>query len=84
LKYRGGVMMKVDQAGSLLQEWKDPIADHDQNHLDNGELLYTTVEKLTPEQASTVVGGVPGSEAPGGKIYGDCIKHVNPATGELL
>jgi hypothetical protein len=77
-------MMKVDQAGQLIQEWRDPMAHHDQNHLDNGELLYTTVEELTEEQASTIIGGVPGSEAPNGKIYADCIKHVNPVTGELL
>ena len=36
--------------------------------LDNGHLLYTTVEPLSPALASRVVGGIPGSEAPGGVI----------------
>jgi outer membrane protein assembly factor BamB len=83
-KYRGGVMLEVDPTGKILKEFLDPLAHHDQNHLDDGTLLYTTLEPLTPEQAATVVGGIPGSEAPDGKIYGDCIKHVDPSSGEVL
>lgn len=60
------------------------MAHHDQNHLDDGTLLYTTLEPLTEQQQSTIVGGIPGSEAPDGKIYADCIVHVNPKTNELL
>jgi hypothetical protein len=77
-------MMKVDPSGKVLQEWRDPLAHHDQHHLDNGELLYTTVEPLTDEEAGGVIGGIPGSEAPDGKIYADCIKHVNPTHGSVL
>jgi hypothetical protein len=77
-------MMKVDPSGKVLSEWRDPLAHHDQHHLDNGELLYTTVEPLTDDEARRVFGGVPGSEAPDGKVYGDCIKHVNPIDGSVL
>ncbi|KAJ5180215.1 hypothetical protein N7492_003425 [Penicillium capsulatum] len=77
-KYRGGVMMQVDFDGEILRQYSDPYAHHDQNHLDDGTLLYTTLEPLTPAEAARVQGGVPGSEAPGGIIYGDCIKLVDP------
>ncbi|KAJ5368203.1 uncharacterized protein N7496_007963 [Penicillium cataractarum] len=77
-KYRGGVMTQLDPSGKILRQYSDPYAHHDQNHLDNGTLLYTTLEPLTADEASRVRGGIPGSEAPGGIIYGDCIKLVDP------
>lgn len=76
-------MMEVDPSGKVVREHRDPLAHHDQHHLDNGELLYTTVEGLEPEKGACVLGGIPDSEAPDGKVYADCIKHVSP-TGELL
>ncbi|KAF2270505.1 PQQ enzyme repeat protein [Lojkania enalia] len=82
-KYRGGVMMEVDPAGNVVSEHCDPLAHHDQHHLDNGELLYTTVEGVEFEKAKSVLGGIPNSEAPDNKVYADCIKHVSPS-GELL
>jgi Arylsulfotransferase (ASST) len=82
-KYRGGVMMQVDPAGNVVSEHRDPMAHHDQHHLDDGSILYTTLSALTPEQAASIPGGIPDSEAPDGKAYGDCIKHVSP-TGSLL
>lgn len=84
LKYRGGVMMEVDPSGKVVKEFLDPLAHHDQNHQDDGTLLYTTLEPLSSSEAATVLGGIPGSEAPDGKIYSDCIKHVDPSTGEVL
>ncbi|KAF1982710.1 hypothetical protein K402DRAFT_424286 [Aulographum hederae CBS 113979] len=83
-KYRGGVMQQLDPEGKVLSEYRDPMAHHDQHHLDNGEILYTTLEALTPSQAASIPGGIPSSEAPDGKAYADCIKHVNASTGELL
>ncbi|KAJ5341642.1 hypothetical protein N7541_010766 [Penicillium brevicompactum] len=76
-KYRGGMMMQVSPGGEILRQYSDPLAHHDQNHLDDGTLLYTTLEPLTPEEASKVQGGIPGSEAKG-IVYGDCIKLVDP------
>lgn len=77
-------MLQVDSEGSIVQKWEDPLAHHDQNHLDDGTILYTTLEPLTAEQAASVPGGIPGSEAPDGKVYSDCIKHVDPTTGKIL
>jgi outer membrane protein assembly factor BamB len=77
-KYRGGVMMQLDPSGTIIRQYSDPYAHHDQNHLDDGTLLYTTLEPLTADEAARVPGGIPGSEAPGGIIYGDCIKLVDP------
>jgi outer membrane protein assembly factor BamB len=71
-------MIQLDSSGKIVLQHEDPLAHHDQNHLDNGTLLYTTLEALTPEQAASTVGGIPGSEAPDGGIYADCIKHVDP------
>ena len=77
-KYRGGVMMQLDSQGNILRQYTDPYAHHDQNHLDDGKLLYPTLEPLTPAEAASVQGGIPGSEAPDGIIYADCIKLVDP------
>lgn len=77
-KYRGGIMMQVSPEGQVLREYHDPRAHHDQNHLDDGTLLYTTLEPLTAEEAAGVRGGIPHSKAPGGTVYADCIKLVDP------
>jgi hypothetical protein len=82
-KYRGGVMMEVDPQGGVVREHRDPLAHHDQYHLDDGELLYTTVEGLDADKSTSVLGGIPGSEAPDGKVYADCIKRVSPS-GDVL
>lgn len=83
LKYGGGVMQQIDPKGDVVSEHRDAFAHHDQHHLDNGEILYTTLEALTEDQAATIPGGIPDSEAPDGLVYADCIKHVG-AEGELL
>ncbi|KAL4929926.1 uncharacterized protein BDV17DRAFT_260386 [Aspergillus undulatus] len=77
-KYCGGLMMQVDHTGKIVRKYTDPHAHHDQNHLDDRTLLYTTLEPLTAEEASRVRGGIPGSEAPNGTIYADVIKLVDP------
>ena len=77
-------MLQVDPDGAVVQKWEDPLAHHDQNHLDDGTILYTTLEPLTADEARTVPGGIPGTEAPDGRIYSDCIKHVDPRSGETL
>ena len=76
-------MMQVSPSGEVVSEHRDPMAHHDQHHLANGELLYTTLEAITPAQAAIIPGGIPGSEAPDGTVYADCIKHVS-ANGSLI
>lgn len=77
-KYRGGMMLQVNPQGEIVRQYSDPYAHHDQNHLDDGTILYTTLEPLTPTEAARVRGGILGSEAPDGRIYADCIKLVEP------
>ncbi|KAE8370927.1 hypothetical protein BDV27DRAFT_165065 [Aspergillus caelatus] len=77
-KYRGGAMIQVSPSGEIVREYRDPKAHHDQHHLPDGKILYTTLEALSPEEAAKVQGGITGSEAPGGIVYGDCIKLVDP------
>ncbi|KAL4787344.1 hypothetical protein BJX76DRAFT_20158 [Aspergillus varians] len=77
-KYCGGVMIQVSPTGEVVRKYTDPRAHHDQNHLDDGTLLYTTLEPLTPDEAARVRGGIPGSESPDGTMYADCIKLVDP------
>lgn len=76
-KYRGGVMQQLDPSGKVVREHRDPLAHHDQHHLDNDEIIYAALEPLTEAQAKSISGGVPDSEAPDGKVYADCIKHVD-------
>lgn len=83
-KYRGGLMLQVDPEGKEVMRWEDPLAHHDQNHLDDGTLLYTTLQPLSAEQAASVPGGISGTEAPDGHVYADCIKHVDPRSGKTL
>ncbi|KAL4810939.1 ASST-domain-containing protein [Aspergillus unguis] len=77
-KYCGGEMLQVRPNGEVVRKYSDPYAHHDQNHLDDGTILYTTLEPLTEEEAKRVKGGIPGSESPEGIMYGDCIKLVEP------
>ena len=77
-------MMEVEPSGKVLREHRDPVAHHDQHHMDNGQLLYTTLEPLSDAEAKLVEGGIPESEAPDGKVYADCIKHVDPDTEAVL
>ena len=75
--WHGGAFSEVTPDGEVVWEHTDLMHHHDAQWLDNGHLLYTTVEPLSPALASRVVGGIPGSEAPGGIIYGDVIKEVD-------
>jgi len=76
-------MQQIDPLGKVVREHRDPLAHHDQHHMDDGGILYTSLEPLTEEQAKSIPGGIPDSEAPDGKAYGDCIKHVD-ANNQLI
>jgi hypothetical protein len=78
-------MMQVYPSENVVSEYfyGDPLAHHDQHHLDNGSILYTTLAAMATEQAATIPGGVPKNEALDGTVYGDCINNVSPI-GEVL
>lgn len=74
--WHGGAFSEVTPSGSIVWSYTDLYHHHDAQWLPNGNLLYTAVEPLPPEVAAQVRGGIPGSEAPGGIIYGDVVKEV--------
>ena len=82
-KYRGGAMLEVAPDGTIVREHRDPWAHHDQNHLDDGRILYAAAEPLTGADADRIQGGVPETEADDGAVYADVIKEVD-ADGNLL
>ncbi len=71
--YRGGDLYELASDSSIVRAAKHPFHHHDAVVLDNGNLLLVTLEPLSPGLAGRVVGGHPGTEAPGGVIYGDCL-----------
>ncbi|KAI8336816.1 PQQ repeat-containing enzyme [Chlamydoabsidia padenii] len=76
-KYRGGAMIQVDPLnGKIVRSHHDPMAHHDAHHLDDGSILYTTVEALSQTEGEQIQGGVVGSEA-FGIVYSDVIKQVD-------
>lgn len=75
-KYGGGVMSELDPTGAIVRQYTDDFGHHDQHHLGDGGLLYTSLEALTAEQSAQVVGGVPGSEIDG-ISYADVINQVD-------
>jgi arylsulfotransferase ASST len=75
-KYRGGVMSEVAPDGTVLREYRDPMAHHDAHHLGGGRILYAALEALSPAEASAVPGGLAGSEADG-VVYADVLKEVD-------
>ncbi|SAL98790.1 hypothetical protein [Absidia glauca] len=78
-KYRGGAMLQVDPVqGKIVRSHYDPLAHHDAHHLDDGSILYTTVEPLSKADGEQIQGGVTGSEASDDKIvYSDVINQVD-------
>ncbi|KAM0745724.1 hypothetical protein T439DRAFT_344282 [Meredithblackwellia eburnea MCA 4105] len=83
-KYGGGRYVQVDHTGKVLREHIDVLGHHDAFHTEDGRLLYTALQALTVDQAAALPGGVPGTEAPDGKVYSDTIKEVDMATGKVL
>lgn len=82
-KYGGGIMSELDPAsGTLLREFRDPLAHHDAYHYGDGSgrILYTSLEKLDHAASRAVPGGIPNTEAPGGHVYADVIKSTRTAT----
>lgn len=81
-KYGGGVMSELDPDGNVVRQFCDAFGHHDQNKLDDGGILYASLEALTAEQTAQIVGGVPGSEIDG-IAYADMINQVD-AKGDLV
>ena len=64
--WHGGAFSEVTPEGEVVWQHTDLAHHHDAQWLANGNLLYTTAEPLPKAIAARVLGGIPGSEAPGG------------------
>ncbi|MFD4867134.1 aryl-sulfate sulfotransferase [Streptomyces sp. NPDC058412] len=74
--YHGGIFQELAPDSTVIREVRHPFHHHDASILRNGNLLITVVEPLDPADAARIRGGIPGSEAPGGVIYGDVVYEL--------
>lgn len=81
--YHGGIIAEVAPDGRIIREVRHPRHHHDASLLRNGNLAVLTVEELDPDVAHRIPGGTPGTEAPGGVIYGDVIVELT-WSGEVV
>ncbi|RIY02492.1 aryl sulfotransferase [Aureimonas flava] len=75
--WRGGDFYEATPEGKIVWRFEDPRHHHDARWLDNGDLLYATVEPLSAELSARVAGGDPRRDAPDGIVQGDVIRQVN-------
>ena len=80
--FKGGTMAEVNWDGNVLWQHDDPAQHHDARRTEAGGAVYLTVEKVPPEVAAKVKGGLPGSEHDG-TIWGDRVVEVDSA-GKLV
>ncbi|GHE73035.1 arylsulfotransferase ASST [Streptomyces sp. 2132.2] len=74
--YHGGIFQELAPDSTVLREARHPFHHHDATVLRNGNLLIAVVEPLDPADAARIRGGIPGSEAPGGVVYGDVVYEL--------
>ncbi|MEU8843824.1 aryl-sulfate sulfotransferase [Streptomyces roseus] len=74
--YHGGIFQELAPDSTVLREARHPFHHHDATVLRNGNLLIAVVEPLAPADAARIRGGIPGSEAPGGVVYGDVVYEL--------
>ncbi len=74
--YHGGLLMELDPTGRIVRQVEHPFHHHDASILANGNLLVGAVERLPDGAAAQVRGGIPGSEAPDGSIWGDVVYEM--------
>ncbi|MBW5482783.1 aryl-sulfate sulfotransferase [Streptomyces bambusae] len=81
--YHGGILQELAPDGTVLREVRHPFHHHDASVLRGGNLLVLGVEPLSPADAARIRGGIPGSEAAGGQVYGDVV-HELTWSGEVV
>ncbi|MFD4411438.1 aryl-sulfate sulfotransferase [Streptomyces sp. NPDC058476] len=81
--YHGGIFQLVAPDGAVLREARHPYHHHDASLLSNGNLILLAVEPVPPAVAARIPGGIPGSEAPDGRIWGDVVYEMT-WTGDIL
>ena len=72
---KGGVLLEVDQDGSIVWEYRDPYIHHDARRTGSGGAIYLGIEKVPQELASRVKGGLPGSDENG--MWADTVVEID-------
>ncbi|MAF47983.1 MAG: aryl-sulfate sulfotransferase [Rhodospirillales bacterium] len=80
---RGGRLREYDWDGNLVWEHVDIYQHHDARRLANGNTAYIAWQTIPKKVHPRVKGGIKGSTAEDGHIYGDVIREVNQA-GEVV
>lgn len=80
---RGGRLREYDWDGNVVWEHLDDFQHHDARRLTNGNTGYIAWQAMPKSHQRRVKGGLPGTSAPDGRIYGDVIREVNPE-GEVV
>ena len=85
LTYGGwhGRVAELDWDGRVAWQYEDPALHHDHCRLRNGNTLVLRWAPVPGEIARRVAGGVAGTEAEGGVLWGDELREVTPG-GEVV
>lgn len=81
--WHGGAFFEVTPEGRVVWEHTDHGHHHDAHWMPNGNLLYTTAERMPGEIAARIQGGSTVHDLPDGTVYGDVVKEVN-RRGEIV
>jgi len=76
---RGGLLREYGWDGTLVWEHRHVGQHHDFRRLPNGNTLFLAWEKVPPEIALRVPGGLPDTQHADGCMYGDCLYEITPA-----
>ncbi|MCZ6763564.1 MAG: aryl sulfotransferase [Alphaproteobacteria bacterium] len=75
---KGGLIREVDWDGNVVFEHIDLAQHHDVRRLANGNIVYSCWEKMAPDTAARVSGGLEGSEMEDGSMWSDLVREVSP------
>ena len=76
LPSNGTELVEVDWNGNEIWRYDDPYLNHDFKLLDNGNILLLRYCDIPENIQKSIKGGVPGTEAENGKIYGVSIHEI--------
>ena len=61
-RFNGGMLLEVDWEGKILWQHRNSDHHHDARRTESGGAVYLTVEKMPPDLAAEVKGGLAGSD----------------------
>jgi hypothetical protein len=80
--FKGGIVLEANPSGEIVWKYSHPDHHHDARRLANGNVIVLATERISPELAGRVKGGLPGTEW-NGSILADVLHEVTPA-GEIV